>query len=448
MYGTPEGNWEHIQEDVIQQMADGLFATFYVSDIDLIDVKISGYVSVQEYNDDDFLGFVFNYSNPITTSENNFYSFYLIDWKSESENIAGLQANEGFRLTKYNGYIERSEHRTYFYDRENNPPIKEIINTSYGDGKGWRHNTEYFIEIHYTQERMEFYVDNELVFDLEECFSPGKFGFYTMSQPNVRFSDFQYEYMPSLYTINNTICQGESISLYLYPPSCGLLPDYISSVTWEFGDGTSGNSLNPTHYFNTAGEYDIQSTVFMDNGCSKTLATNLIVIEQPIINIGDYIRVIECSDITIQSGIENVSYLWSTGETTPNITLNSIQNDTIIWLAVNNSGCKASDTVHIEVEIDRKELYFPNAFSPNGDGLNDEFEVIGDIESLINFNIIVFNRWGQAVFESTNVNNCWNGNYNRTKCPAGTYVFKANYSFEICNIKKSYVKNGLISLVR
>ncbi len=447
MCGTPEGDWEYADGSV-RQIADGLFATFFVSPTNLIDVKISGYVSVQEYNDDDFLGFVFNYSNPITISEDNYYNFYLIDWKSESENIAGLQANEGFRFSKYNGYIVRQDHRIYFYDRENNPPVREIVNTNYGDGKGWRHNTEYFIELVYTQDKIEFFVDSELIFDLEGCFSPGKFGFYTMSQPNVLFSNFKYEFIPDLYINATSICQGEGVTLSLFPPNCGYMPDYINSVYWDFGDGTSDNTLNPIHYYENEGNYEIQSTVLMNNGCSKTLSENLQVIMQPVIDIGEDISVIECSDITIQSGIENVSYLWSTGETAANITLQSIRNDTTVWLEVNNEGCIASDTVHIFVEMDKKSLFFPNAFTPNGDGLNDKFEVVGDIQSVLNYKLNIFNKWGQVVFESTNVNNCWNGDFNGAACPQGTYVFKVNYSFEICNETENYIENGVISLVR
>jgi gliding motility-associated-like protein len=67
-------------------------------------------------------------------------------------------------------------------------------------------------------------------------------------------------------------------------------------------------------------------------------------------------------------------------------------------------------------------IYIPNSFTPNGDGLNDTFGVYG--EAIQGFRIQVFNRWGQMIFESTDVNLRWNGIYDGQQVPQGSYVYR------------------------
>jgi gliding motility-associated-like protein len=71
-------------------------------------------------------------------------------------------------------------------------------------------------------------------------------------------------------------------------------------------------------------------------------------------------------------------------------------------------------------------LYVPNSFTPNGDGLNDFFYVQG--EAIQTFKIQVFNRWGDLIFESNDVNTGWDGKFNGQLVPQGTYVYKLSAS--------------------
>jgi len=66
-------------------------------------------------------------------------------------------------------------------------------------------------------------------------------------------------------------------------------------------------------------------------------------------------------------------------------------------------------------------LFIPNAFTPNGDGLNDTFGVSG--EAIKDFNLKIFNRWGEVIFESNNVKDRWDGTYMEEKVPEGSYVY-------------------------
>jgi gliding motility-associated-like protein len=72
----------------------------------------------------------------------------------------------------------------------------------------------------------------------------------------------------------------------------------------------------------------------------------------------------------------------------------------------------------------------PNAFTPNNDGKNDEFKGKGYLQAISNFNLSIWNRWGQMVFETDNPTEGWNGQFGNSGAmsPQGVYVYKANYT--------------------
>lgn len=72
--------------------------------------------------------------------------------------------------------------------------------------------------------------------------------------------------------------------------------------------------------------------------------------------------------------------------------------------------------------IPQMAFYIPNTFTPNGDGLNDTFGISG--EAIKDFNLQIFNRWGQLVFQSGNPNERWDGSFNGEKVPQGVYVYR------------------------
>ncbi len=76
--------------------------------------------------------------------------------------------------------------------------------------------------------------------------------------------------------------------------------------------------------------------------------------------------------------------------------------------------------------IPNMSIYIPNTFTPNGDGLNDTFGVAG--EAILEFNMKIFNRWGQLIYETSNANERWDGTYLGQKVPMGTYVYKVTAS--------------------
>jgi gliding motility-associated-like protein len=90
---------------------------------------------------------------------------------------------------------------------------------------------------------------------------------------------------------------------------------------------------------------------------------------------------------------------------------------------VSELGCgTATDIMHVFVY---KDIFVPNAFTPNRDGKNDSWNIPA-LNAVSNFEIRVFNRYGQLVFHTRNNNTGWNGKFNGTDQPIGTYVYLIN----------------------
>jgi gliding motility-associated-like protein len=90
--------------------------------------------------------------------------------------------------------------------------------------------------------------------------------------------------------------------------------------------------------------------------------------------------------------------------------------------------------------------YIPNAFTPNADGLNDKFRILGlPVENITKYNMIIYDRWGQTVFSTTDILDSWDGKFRGEVCPAGEYVWVIWYED---NKKTKFTNKGLIMLVR
>lgn len=128
-------------------------------------------------------------------------------------------------------------------------------------------------------------------------------------------------------------------------------------------------------------------------------------------------------------------YQWNTGDDGRYL---PVQDEGIYSVIVRDAlGCFYSDTVEVVSDCD-SDIYIPNSFTPNNDAINDEFRIYGNE---IEFNrMMIFNRWGELVFETMNMNKGWDGN-----APIGVYVYKVYYR-DSYGVHKNLV--GSVSLIR
>ena len=142
--------------------------------------------------------------------------------------------------------------------------------------------------------------------------------------------------------------------------------------------------------------------------------------------------------ITLSAHVPGATYVWQDGSK-DSIFVVTLPGEYSVL--VGYDGCVNSDSIKIgECSV---LIWFPNAFTPDGDGLNDTFHPIG--KGFETFSMQIFNRWGTMVFETSSPETGWDGTYKGSFCPEDTYVFKA--FFEISAGKVRQVA-GTITLQR
>jgi gliding motility-associated-like protein len=211
------------------------------------------------------------------------------------------------------------------------------------------------------------------------------------------------------------------------------------SVTWNFGDGNN-SSTNPSvqHCYPNAGSYNVSLTVTDINGCSNSVTMNSYVnvfanptacfsanpmvtnISNPTINFND------CS--TAQVSIWNWNFSFTTsGQQNPVITFPDTGSYVVQLIVETPNGCR--DTIYQTVIVQGEfTIYVPNAFTPNGDNLNDGFLAQGVGIDPNSFELWIFDRWGNMIYYTQSPLKPWDGHANGGKQIAqqDVYVWKIN----------------------
>ncbi len=216
----------------------------------------------------------------------------------------------------------------------------------------------------------------------------------------------------------------------------------IDSVSWDFGDGGRSAVLEPLHAYANPGTYLVKLTEKF-NGINFTDSLRVTNYPLPVISLADTILLYSGSSINLHAGGGFSEYLWSTGSRDSII---AVESQGSYWANVRDIHCCInSDTTFVKVF----EYFIPNAFSPNGDGLNDVFRVTGLYKN-ITFRMVVYDRWGTLLFESYNVDKGWDGIFNGQYCPPDSYIWVANIGFLGQDIitQGDVVFKGTVSIVR
>jgi gliding motility-associated-like protein len=275
--------------------------------------------------------------------------------------------------------------------------------------------------------------------------------YFTNSSGNPIPAEFQtgevkiYEPPEIILDQSKTVCTGQFANLMSI--AIGNQPPLTYRWIYPAGDTTS----NDPFFFNVtqadAGLYTLLATDRV--GCTDQKSIELIVSENPVASFhGTDTLEMQAGDV-LDAGAGLSSYHWNTGDTTESIVINAegmykVEMESPV-------GCLGSDSVYVKLvseEIPEFDFYVPNAFSPNGDGINDIFQIKfpNSTFNLQHSTLSIFNRWGEEIFQSDDITQGWDGKKNGKDCPGGVYVYKIVFSVD--GIPGNQERVGTVMLVR
>lgn len=205
----------------------------------------------------------------------------------------------------------------------------------------------------------------------------------------------------------------------------------LKNVIWDFGNGKTDFGDEVKMIFNSAGEYTVTLTITDTMGCKAQTTRNNLIRVSPGPKAGFYfpenifennplVRISDASE-----GAVSWQYILSDGfeyEVSDfNHNFKNPGNYQIIQRVTNALGCV--DTISATVTVfPVSSMFVPNSFSPNQDGTNDIFFARGKM--VMDFELRIFNRWGDEIFFSDDINNGWDGTFKGMECPQDVYVYR------------------------
>jgi gliding motility-associated-like protein len=232
-----------------------------------------------------------------------------------------------------------------------------------------------------------------------------------------------------------------------------------SSNVWSLGNGTQLNGNSASYLFTIGGCYDVTLTSTVGGCVGTTTIQNFICVENPPI-ASFQTNPVEFSNSTESVNFNNISiggssYFWDFGDGTTStdmnpqhIFTNTEAGATVTLTTTSSIGCVDTYTIYIDVNTE-PIFYIPNTFTPDGDGYNQVFKpIFHSGYDPYNFNMKIYNRWGEVMFETFDANIGWDGSYGIDGRDAqnGTYTYKIVFK----NPKKDdrIVVNGHVNIIR
>ena len=280
--------------------------------------------------------------------------------------------------------------------------------------------------------------------------------------PNVQYTD------TGLYKFKQTYNSGcttlDSFYLGVFPGVTLLINNPVESIChgktvvlatsggqhyqWTPSDGLSSDTIaNPIAQPLTSTLYNI--TISNDFGCRDSALVKVNVFQNLSINAGSDQSINIGDSVILNATVKgtSVSFYWSPPNfvndihsVTPKVY--PIENAVYTLTANSTVGC-GSATSSIKIKV-YKNIFIPNAFTPNDDGKNDKFGIIA-ADNYKQFKLLIFNKWGGIIYSTTDINNGWDGRFKGELQPTGPYV----YYFEIRTASnKKIFKKGTIMLLR
>jgi len=217
------------------------------------------------------------------------------------------------------------------------------------------------------------------------------------------------------------------------------------SLIWDYGDGspvmTTHSTKTTTHAYPYAADFDMQ--LFVHHcGIADTVKKSITIFHPPEVFLGNDTTICNSCTISLNGGEGMDYWLWQDGSSSQYF---EVLEEGFYRVEVTKNGCTSSDSIYIYKS--GVYVFMPNAFTPDGDGLNDVFKPVSS-EPLQDFSLIILNRAGEVIFESTNSDIGWNGKYNSILLNNGVYVWKMVYTAYSHQKADKVEKMGTVTLLR
>jgi len=289
---------------------------------------------------------------------------------------------------------------------------------------------------------------------------------------------------PGTYDITLTVSQSgcdstrmDTVNVYSTPPQPALGYDTVTgcpnlevcltsapvdgtvSYIWNFGDGGASEIQNPCHFYLIPGVYSVSFQVELSPECvyDTTLTDLVTIVADPVAAFTPSATVIQQPQSLISftnQSTNALDYLWdfvltgvsneiagTSADTSPQFNFMQYGQYNVILYAYNQLGCPDSALQAVTV-LPEQNFFIPNAFTPNGDGVDDNFYICAQ-PGAVPASFLVFDRWGEKVHDGTYP---WDGTYNGKNAPSGVYVYL--FTIHLVDMQTDIERTGTVTLIR
>lgn len=226
------------------------------------------------------------------------------------------------------------------------------------------------------------------------------------------------------------VCDGQAVS---FSNQSSITPAQTLSYQWQFGSGSAGSTqAAPSYTYPGPGTYDVQLIVSSPHSCADTVSMPVTVHPNPTVAFTASPQCFNVVIYKVENPEQDLTYQWDLGD------LNTASDTafqhtyaqggqyTVSLTATNSFGCEASVSQQVEVQnsVPLDKVTLPNILTPNGDGLNDVLVISENFDQCAEYEVLVFNRWGNLVYRYTHNGTPFEGKNNSgVRLQPGVYFY-------------------------